>query len=966
MQARRRRQFFYRLPVHKQLTLLKRLNTLDLNRTKMIKELARELNVCDNKLIGWISVMRNRSSVSRLSKLSMEVNGVLNDEFDLSEELSEDRARILGYVLNTKVPVIREWFERMRFSRKAVRPSGVPKKSPAGQDNAMVLTQRFTAKQYQILMAHFKQSTTLLDEEVSKLATRTGLQSAQVHLWFEIQKLQMRTSTMNKLLQNLSSNLCTTQLVELEKQFRKSVAISSSEATSLSDALNVKPSSVLLWFKRRRIYELHKIHGTYEAVDKEQQATRAILEASDLSAARAEFQNQSQSPLVSIPSCGLVGKKLTESPNHELTAGNSQTGSLDREESINQCNQENTPPGRLSPIVVQNILFEEFQKSYQLSAERISLLQKRLQISAYRIKDFFKKWSVRLKGINETSLTKQLTTHSNTFLVKVTAEYRQNRFISVIKSQRLSKQLETTRRNIDNWFINARLYELITGNQYTPHAVCEDIRMSCSALHLLGTSTSSDQFIPDARKSPAVGASGVSKSFGKWRKPITEPIQNQLKEEVAKNSEITDARLKALAQQHYVARDPLQHWSENNSPACFESSDKLRETEASIEISEPLTTSPNETAETEPADMNEISATDGSANESSTLKKVVSSMSPTTSDTYKSDHDAETKSIVNVRRSVRQKARNSVPTFSQEVVVLDVEPGESPDIAAVNASVFYAFSNSSDAPAKSHCDSSFCLCSTLGGSCVEALSKSKKKISFCEIDQVFPARRADTVVSSSGAVENDVLKRHADDVQIDTDDECSSPVAEDSQSSSGKNSAADNEKKGIKQQVEFKKKKFAFSALQRQILQKEFKKSPFVSASKARWLANDLNVPVRRIEQWFEVRRSLKLKSVDPQKEVKAKQDETKKSVVPQKAVNSERAETTISGDSQMVVNLKQEIDLSSTLSEYQLFVLRREFEQGSKLTKTKLDRICKKLRCNRRPVADWFKKKIPKKTENV
>ncbi|KAK7573655.1 hypothetical protein V9T40_010846 [Parthenolecanium corni] len=107
-----RNKFFYMLPYSKQIALLKKSRYLTINQTNLAKKLARRLNLPYDNLFGRLSRRRYRNlRLLQISKLTDEQEILLQDEFQLSQELSEERALMLSYELVLPVDKIQEWFE---------------------------------------------------------------------------------------------------------------------------------------------------------------------------------------------------------------------------------------------------------------------------------------------------------------------------------------------------------------------------------------------------------------------------------------------------------------------------------------------------------------------------------------------------------------------------------------------------------------------------------------------------------------------------------------------------------------------------------------------------------------------------------------------------------------------------------------------------------------------------------------
>lgn len=112
-----RHKFFYGLPYSKQIALLKKSRYLTINQTSMAKKLARRLNLPYESVFSWLSRKRYRNlRLLQISKVSDEQELLLEDEFQLSQELNDERALMLSYELVLPIDKIEEWFESRRNS----------------------------------------------------------------------------------------------------------------------------------------------------------------------------------------------------------------------------------------------------------------------------------------------------------------------------------------------------------------------------------------------------------------------------------------------------------------------------------------------------------------------------------------------------------------------------------------------------------------------------------------------------------------------------------------------------------------------------------------------------------------------------------------------------------------------------------------------------------------------------------
>lgn len=596
---RQRKQFFYRLPFEKQLTLLKRLETINRDSNDEIRKLAAEEGVDAGKLIGWISVKRVLPSTDTVNEASAEKIAMLAEEFELWPELSESRAILLSDLLYITVPVIRELFEEFRTTR-----SVGALKSPS---KYTVASQRLTPEQYKVLAARFKPSATVLREEADQVALEAGLNVFQVCSWLSIHERKMKQVTMQPIVQNLSKGWRSDQLVELERQFRKKVSISRKRAVELSRILAKRVAEVLSWFQNRRLYELYKEHGTCRSVQKKLKYVREILDAKDLDAVAAVINLRKFSPSVTVPRCSVAGDKSAS--ELETTTRNSEDVSVESDATVDLQDQENTPPTQQNPLAVQNTLFEEYKKSSVLDPERRRLLQNRLQIPAYRINAYFSKLSARLAGASESDLKKILTSQPAAFLAKIATEYRRNRYVSVMKSQTLSKQLRASRRVIDNWFSNARLYEQLTGDRSIAGTFREEPAKSATAssesARKLPVPVSQPKEVESCvnsirepiEKSSLIKAKEQPKN--KSIRTVTDNMAARLRQEMDADPVPTEERVVALARKLHLGKHTIRSWIRENTPSKS-GCDGTSATETTAdEVSTPtvLTVAANETTD---------------------------------------------------------------------------------------------------------------------------------------------------------------------------------------------------------------------------------------------------------------------------------------------------------------------------------------------------------------------------------
>lgn len=233
------------------------------------------------------------------------------------------------------------------------------------------------------------------------------------------------------------------QLTILRDKYSRCTFLRREEAVCLAQQLSgfVTAENILSWFSKTRYRQKMRETATSTTVTIEPYSTRT-----------REKEGTSNSPKKTELRSDHCQNKLEVPSNVET-----EPHSAFRSEKF----------GPLA-AAVQNALFEEYKKSPVLSARRRNSLQASLKIQSSRIDVFFNKLSSLLRGKTENDVTKLLTSYPKVFLSKIAAEHRRSRYISVMKSQKLAKQLGTSRHVVIDWFNNARLYELLSGNRFHP------------------------------------------------------------------------------------------------------------------------------------------------------------------------------------------------------------------------------------------------------------------------------------------------------------------------------------------------------------------------------------------------------------------------------------------------------------------------------------------------------------------
>lgn len=663
--------FFSRLPLHKQLALLKHHRDPSFRYPDDVELLARKINVLPLQLSGWINMQNGRRlKFDSIADIPNSVLKILNDEYSLSAALNEDRALVLSYVLRMPTRVLLEWFEQRLSSGSQTKPetSSVtrrpsvsntishPSPSPSEKQPPVSTSVRqsvspavkrpvvlnhehddssakgFTSKQYEILMNRFKRRVILSDAEANELAAETGLPPSRVISWFQKQRRLVQSTTVNKILENLSKNLHPSRLLHLEQLYRKSVGITAAEAAELSRLWNITEEVISGWFRRRRSYELFKFQGARQTVTEEHEGVREILEAKDLSnlaAASSKVETDAVEPVDSpdsrVRQCALlVGRyevdesspekpkrkqrktrkrftnaerailqyfyaknpyisieeaediavsqfggavytksvqtwfnnmrhkekviaKMREPPSsfHKRQSVQKASSSALKESKCDVAHSVGKKRGP-TPLVIQNALFEEYRMSPVLGLQRRTMLHQRLRFPILRIVAFFHELTAQLAGKKEADLFKSLTILPNSHLSRLTSEYSRNRFVHVTRSHILANKLGLSRRTICEWFSNARLYELVTGNRFSMDIVRAEKKSSAPS-----SSSTSSQPANTAEKS----AVHVSRNAAAL-----------MRKEYLRDPNITEERIIAVSRRFHMKRDHVRQWYKLNIP----------------------------------------------------------------------------------------------------------------------------------------------------------------------------------------------------------------------------------------------------------------------------------------------------------------------------------------------------------------------------------------------------------------
>lgn len=446
-------KFFYHLPIHSQLKLLTRLKCSPVNRPS-IHELAQEVNIPFDNMKGWLNSIKSRyPNISALEKVPQSKIDILNDEFALSETLGEDRLTLLSYTLKIDEQVIQQFFDSKRDCKKKLRarPTGASaSKSKLSLNTATFGNFLVPCLKLTRCSVPPKKPTHFNDKGRRKIFTRE-------------------------------------QLTILRDKFSRREFPNREEIDSIVRQFgsSVKSTHVTNWFSKTRYRKKLKAPST--PVKIEPRSTR--------------FRENEV-----VPSSPEIIELRSSRSQEKL-------GALENIVKIEPRSDNQLEKYGPIPVAVQNALFEEYKKSPVLTARRKNVLQTNFKIQSSRIHAFFNKLSSLLRGKTESDVTKLLTSYPKAFLSKIAAEHRRNRYISVMRCQKLGKQLGTSRRVVADWFSNARLYELLSGNRF--HPIAKPLAQS-PLVHELTSVREEKQLSPaDATSNEAAKSEASVKSNGR-------------------------------------------------------------------------------------------------------------------------------------------------------------------------------------------------------------------------------------------------------------------------------------------------------------------------------------------------------------------------------------------------------------------------------------------------------------------
>lgn len=328
-----RKLFFHSLPLEKQIILLRRSEDLPQQSkcmssacTGLARQLSAELKLKFQTVNSWL-VRRYRFLKNIGNSLAPRHIKYLLDEFKLSPVLSDERALLLGHVLQAPVSAIRRWFELKRSGRlKLYRSSsegatsnsesvcnnfeiiedGVSDEEPdssgrslieddAASDlavnvsNNRVLQVRkplsklpnrskeskgthYSIKEYQleILFQAFKRCSNLTPSKAHRLSLQLNIPRKKIYSWFQGLRTSLAKVPSTVLLSSYrNQNLTPEQVEVLESEYQIHTYINKTRLNLLADLLDVEKCLIRKWFLSRRCYDIVFLSNSSSDADDE-------------------------------------------------------------------------------------------------------------------------------------------------------------------------------------------------------------------------------------------------------------------------------------------------------------------------------------------------------------------------------------------------------------------------------------------------------------------------------------------------------------------------------------------------------------------------------------------------------------------------------------------------------------------------------------------------------------------------
>lgn len=273
--SRQRHTFFWKLPYHKQIALLKRTEGMTTTSVQVAQELADSLKLPLEKVKVWMKHRRRKQIWFRTNpKLTPEKMTLLRAEYNKNDNIDEDQALILSHLFSIPPKTVLHYFSNRRARLKYIQTKDnngtqIPK-SEAKEPEFIVQTKKiervqmnnkksrfFYPEQLTLLFEEFKRNPSPSSEKYNTLAETTGLKTLQIMSWFSKLRLRLNASTFESLSIAMKADWEPFQVKEFERIYQECKYLSDEKAQKLGDKFEISKKSVMHWFTRRRLYELY-------------------------------------------------------------------------------------------------------------------------------------------------------------------------------------------------------------------------------------------------------------------------------------------------------------------------------------------------------------------------------------------------------------------------------------------------------------------------------------------------------------------------------------------------------------------------------------------------------------------------------------------------------------------------------------------------------------------------------------
>lgn len=269
---KRKPNFFDQLPLPVRVTLLKCVRILPVIYHPMVEKLATHLDVSVFNLIAWLSVIhRKYLEINKSSFVPSLRNVLLNDEFRVAPNLSEERALVLSYILEIPFGSLREWFHR-RVIHDLLMTVSSERVVSLRSNNFL---DKLSAKKYHSMVKRFRRSVSISAAEAKGLALEVELPVSEVLLWFDTMRKFVFALAIEDILRQLTRNAGPREARYLEERYRRDGVVGAVDTFTT----RMSEQDVVRWLNWRRMYELFIAHRGHHSVSDEYKQIHSILES---------------------------------------------------------------------------------------------------------------------------------------------------------------------------------------------------------------------------------------------------------------------------------------------------------------------------------------------------------------------------------------------------------------------------------------------------------------------------------------------------------------------------------------------------------------------------------------------------------------------------------------------------------------------------------------------------------------